>query len=169
MTIGSSYLIFIKILNNLSMTTNNNRGYKLPEKLINNLGNFDQIITRYQADFHLEGRVLAHCMRKEDEALIDLMTEHQSGLLVVYCRPETIQFQRLLESADSVILLKGRIRFEDVKYNAIIPSNAPYGTAIFSFSPYETFILLNSGLNGKVISLKQPETADFSEKKRALY
>jgi hypothetical protein len=25
--------------------------------------------------------------------------------------------------------------------------------------------LLNSGLNGKVISLKQPETADFSEKK----
>jgi hypothetical protein len=145
--------------------TTNNKGFKLPEKLIKNLGDFDQIITRYQADFLLEGRVLAHCMRKEDEALIDLMTEHQSGLLVVYCRPETIQFQRLLESADSVILLKGRVRFEDVKYNAIIPSNAPYGTAIFSFSPYETFILLNSGLNGKVIYLKATGIPEFSEKK----
>ena len=61
----------------------NNKGFKLPEKLIKNLGDFDQIITRYQADFLLEGRVLAHCMRKEDEALLDLMIEHQSGLLVV--------------------------------------------------------------------------------------
>ena len=143
----------------------NNRGYKLPEKLINNLGDFDQIITRYQADFLLEGRVLAHCMRKEDEALIDLMNEHQSGLLVVYCRPETIQFQRLLESAHSVILLKGRVRFEDVKYNAIIPSNAPYGTAIFSYSQSDTFVLQNSGLNGKMIHLKHPYISDFPEKK----
>jgi hypothetical protein len=147
------------------MTTNNNRGYKLPEKLINNLGDFDQIITRYQADFLLEGRVLAHCMRKEDEALLDLMIEHQSGLLVVYCRPETIQFQRLLESADSVILLKGRVRFEDVKYSAIIPSNAPLGTAIFSFTRRDTFVLYNSGLNGKVIYLKATGIPEFSEKK----
>ncbi len=143
----------------------NNKGFKLPEKLIKDLGNFDQIITRYNAELIFNGRVLVHCMRKEDEPLLDLMTEHQSGLLVVYCRPETIQFQRLLESADSVILLKGRVRFEDVKYNAIIPSNAPYGTAIFSFSQSDTFVLQNSGLNGKVIRLKQPETADFSEKK----
>jgi hypothetical protein len=143
----------------------NNKGFKLPEKLIKNLGDFDQIITRYQADFLLEGRVLAHCMRKEDEALLDLMIEHQSGLLVVYCRPETIQFQRLLESADSVILLKGRVRFEDVKYNATMPSNAPYGTAIFSFSQSDTFVLYNSGLNGKVIYLKATGIPEFSEKK----
>jgi hypothetical protein len=143
----------------------NNRGYKLPEKLINNLGDFDQIITRYQADFLLEGRVLAHCMRKEDEELVNLMNEHQSGLLVVYCRPETIQFQRLLETAHSVLLLKGRIRFEDVKYNAIIPSNAPYGSAIFSFTQGDTFVLQNSGLNGKVIYLKQGDIAGFPEKK----
>jgi len=142
----------------------NNRGYKLPEKLINNLGYFDQIITRYNADLILDGRVLLHCMRKEDEMLIDLMTEHKSGLLVVYCRPETIQFQRLLETAHSVLLLKGRIRFEDVKYSAIIPSNAPYGTAIFSFSQSDTFVLYNSGLNGKVICLKQPDIAEFPEK-----
>jgi hypothetical protein len=142
----------------------NNRGYKLPEKLINNLGDFDQIITRYQADFLLEGRVLAHCMRKEDEELVNLMNEHQSGLLVVYCRPETIQFQRLLETAHSVLLLKGRIRFEDVKYNAIIQSNAPYGTAIFSFSKSDTVVLQSSGLNGKVVYLKQPVIAEFSEK-----
>ena len=129
----------------------NNRGYKLPEKLINNLGDFDQVITRYNADLQLEGRVLAHCMRKEDEMLIELMTEHQSGLLCVYCKPETIQFQNLLESAHSVLLLKGRIRFEDVKYNSIIPSNAPYGTAIFSFTKSDTFVLQSSGLAGKVI------------------
>jgi hypothetical protein len=103
-------------------------------------------------------------MRKEDEMLIDLMTEHQSGLLVVYCKPETIQFQNLLESAHSVLLMKGRIRFEDVKYNSIIPSNAPYGTAIFSFSQSDTFVLNNSGLNGKVICLKQPDIAEFPEK-----
>jgi hypothetical protein len=139
----------------------NNRGYKLPEKLINNLGHFDQIITRYQTDFLLEGRVLAHCMRKEDEELVNLMNEHQSGLLVVYCRPETIQFQRLLETAHSVLLLKGRIRFEDVKYNAIIPSNAPFGTAIFSFTQSDTFVLYKSGLIGKVIYLKQPDVAEF--------
>lgn len=143
----------------------NNRGYKLPEKLVNNLGHFDQIITRYQADFLLEGRVLAHCMRKEDEELVNLMNEHQSGLLCVYCRPETIQFQRLLETAHSVLLLKGRIRFEDVKYSAIIPSNAPYGTAIFSFTQSDTFVLFNSGLNGKVVYLKQPYVVEFSEKK----
>jgi hypothetical protein len=142
----------------------NNRGYKLPEKLINNLGDFDQIITRYNADLILDGRVLLHCMRKEDEILIDLMTEHQSGLLCVYCKPETIQFQNLLESAHSVLLLKGRIRFEDVKYNIIIPSNAPYGTAIFSFSKSDTIVLQKSGLNGKVIYLKQPDIAEFSEK-----
>ena len=112
----------------------------------------------------LHGRVLAHCMRKEDEALIDLMTQHQSGLLVVYCRPETIQFQRLLETAHSVLLLKGRIRFEDVKYSAIIPSNAPFGTAIFSFTRRDTVILQSSGLAGKVICLKQPDIAEFSEK-----
>lgn len=143
----------------------NNRGYKLPEKLINNLGDFDQVITRYNADLILDGRVLLHCMRKEDEALIDLMTEHQSGLLCVYCKPETIQFQNLLESADSVLLLKGRIRFEDVKYNSIIPSNAPYGTAIFSFTRRDTVVLQSSGLNGKVIYLKQPDIAEFPEKK----
>ena len=143
----------------------NNRGYKLPEKLVNNLGYFDQIITRYQADFLLEGRVLAHCMRKEDEELVNLMNEHQSGLLVVYCKPETIQFQNLLESAHSVLLLKGRVRFEDVKYNEIIPSNAPYGTAIFSFTKNDTFVLYKSGLNGKVIYLKQPDIAEFPEKK----
>jgi hypothetical protein len=143
----------------------NNRGYKLPEKLISTLGNFDQVITRYNADLLMNGRVLAHCMRKEDEALIDLMTEHQSGLLCVYCKPETIQFQRLLETANSVLLLKGRVRFEDVRYNSIIPSNAPYGTAIFSFSQSDTFVLYNSGLNGKVICLKQRDIAGFSEKK----
>jgi hypothetical protein len=142
----------------------NNRGYKLPEKLINNLGDFDQIITRYNSDLILDGRVLLHCMRKEDEMLIDLMTEHQSGLLCVYCKPETIQFQNLLESAHSVLLLKGRVRFEDVKYNAIMPSNAPYGTAIFSFTKYETFVLQSSGLNGKVIHLKQPDISEFPEK-----
>ncbi len=142
----------------------NNRGYKLPEKLINNLGDFDQIITRYNADLILDGRVLLHCMCKEDEMLIDLMTQHQSGLLCVYCKPETIQFQNLLESAHSVLLLKGRVRFEDVKYNAVIPSNAPYGTAIFSFSQSDTFVLYNSGLNGKVVYLKQPDISKFSEK-----
>lgn len=140
-------------------------GFKFPEKLINNLGDFDQVITRYQADFLLEGRVLAHCMRKEDEELVSLMNEHQSGLLVVYCRPETIIFQRLLETAHSVLLLKGRIRFEDVKYNAIIPSNAPFGTAIFSFTHSDTFMLQKSGLIGKVVYLKQPEIAEFQEKK----
>jgi hypothetical protein len=142
----------------------NNRGYKLPEKLISTLGNFDQVITRYNNDLILDGRVLLHCMRKEDEMLIDLMTEHQSGLLCVYCKPETIQFQNLLESAHSVLLLKGRIRFEDVKYNSIIPSNAPYGTAIFSFTKNDTLVLQKSGLNGKVICLKQPDIAEFSEK-----
>jgi hypothetical protein len=104
-------------------------------------------------------------MRKEDEKLVELMTQHQSGLLVVYCRPETIQFQRLLETANSVLLLKGRIRFEDVKYNSIIPSNAPYGTAIFSFTRRDTVVLQSSGLNGKVIYLKQPDIAEFPEKK----
>ena len=142
----------------------NNRGYKLPEKLINNLGDFDQIITRYNADLLLDGRVLAHCMRKEDEILIDLMTQHQSGLFCVYCKPETIQFQNLLESAHSVLLLKGRVRFEDVKYNAIIQSNAPYGTAIFSFSKSDTVVLQSSGLNGKVVYLKQTGIPEFSEK-----
>jgi len=142
----------------------NNRGYKLPEKLINNLGDFDQVITRYNPDLLMDGRVLAHCMRKEDEALIDLMTEHQSGLLCVYCKPETIQFQNLLESAHSVLLLKGRIRFEDVKYNSIIPSNAPYGTAIFSFTKSDTVVLQSSGLNGKVVYLKQTGIPEFSEK-----
>ena len=143
----------------------NNRGYKLPEKLISTLGDFDQVITRYQADFLLEGRILAHCMRKEDEKLVELMTQHQSGLLVVYCRPETIQFQRLLETAHSVLLLKGRIRFEDVKYNAIIQSNAPYGSAIFAFTHSDTFVLQKSGLIGKVVYLKQPEITEFQEKK----
>jgi len=142
----------------------NNRGYKLPEKLIKNLGDFDQVITRYNAEIMLDGRVLAHCMRKEDDVIIELMREHQSGLLVVYCRPETIQFQRLLETAHSVLLLKGRVRFEDVRYKEIIPSNAPYGTAIFSFSNCETAVLEKSGLKGKVIHLKHPEIPEFSKK-----
>jgi hypothetical protein len=142
-----------------------NKGYQLPQKILNELGHFDSIITRYNPDFLLDGRVLAHCMRKEDEELVKLMNEHRLGLLVVYCRPETIQFQRLLETAHSVLLLKGRIRFEDVKYNAIIPSNAPHGTAIFSFTNGDTDVLQSSGLNGKVIYLKQPDIAEFPEKK----
>lgn len=141
-----------------------NHGYKLPEKIIDKLGHFDRIITKYNSGHPMKGRVLAHSMSKEDEMLNSLMTEHQSGLLVVYCRPETIQFQNLLEAAHSVLLLKGRIRFEDVKYKEIIPSNAPYGTAIFSFSKYETVVLLKSGLKGKVIHLKHPEISEFLEK-----
>ena len=141
-----------------------NKGYQLPAKILNELGHFDSIITIYNAETMLDGRVLAHCMRKEDEMLIELMTEHQSGLLCVYCKPETIQFQNLLESAHSVLLMKGRIRFEDVKYNSIIPSNAPFGTAIFSFSKSDTLLLQKSGLNGKVICLKQPDISEFSEK-----
>jgi hypothetical protein len=40
-----------------------------------------------------------------------------------------------------------------------------HGTAIFSFTRSDTFVLYNSGLNGKVIYLKQPNIAEFPEKK----
>jgi len=130
-----------------------NKGYKLPRKIINALGPFDNIITWYDPETAIDGRVLVHCMLKADEALIDLMTEHKSGLLCVYCKPETILFQNLLKSAHSVLFLKGRVRFEDVKYNTIIHSNAPLGTAIFSFSAFDTRSLENSNLQGKVVRL----------------
>ena len=133
-----------------------NKGYKLPGKIINTLGHFDNIITWYDPETAIDGRVLVHCMLKADEALIDLMTEHKFGLLCVYCKPETILFQNLLKSAHSVLFLKGRVRFEDVKHNTIIPSNAPLGTAIFSFTTSETFVLQKSGLKGKIVYLSNP-------------
>jgi hypothetical protein len=142
-----------------------NKGYQLPDKILNELGSFESIITRYYPGITFTGRALAHCLTKVDEPIIEMFKEHQSGLLVVNTRVETIQFQNLLESAHSVLFLKGRVRFRDMKYNAIIPSNAPYGTAIFSFSQSDTFVLYNSGLNGKVICLKQPDIAEFPKKK----
>jgi hypothetical protein len=141
-----------------------NKGYKLPENIINELGNFDQVITSYNPEIVFIGRVLAHCMKKEDEAIIELMYNHKSGLLCVYSRAETIQFQRLLETAHSVLLIKGRVRFKDVKYDLVIASNAPHGTAIFSFTNSDTVALQRSGLNGKVIYLRQPDIALFPEK-----
>ncbi len=146
-----------------------NKGYQLPDKILNELGSFDNIITRYSPGLKLEGRTLAHCLTKDDEPIIDMYNENQSGLLVVNTRVETIQFQNLLDSAHSVLLLKGRLRFKDMKYDIIIPSNAPYGTAIFSFTHSDTIVLYNSGLSGKVIYLKQPYISEFPEKKRALY
>jgi hypothetical protein len=141
-----------------------NKGYKLPENIINELGDFDQVITSYNPETTFIGRVLAHCMKKEDEAIIELMYNHKSGLLCVYSRAETIQFQRLLETAHSVLLIKGRVRFKDVKYDLVIASNAPYGTAIFSFTNSDTVALQRSGLNGKVIYLKHPDIAVFPVK-----
>ena len=131
-----------------------NCGYKLPDKIVNELGHFDNIVTNHNPSNSFNGRVLVHCMRKADHELADLITEHKSGLLVVNCRTETIQFQKLLETAHSVMLLKGRLRFKDAKYNAIIPSNAPYGTAIFSFCEEDTLILKDANLIGKVLLLK---------------
>lgn len=138
-----------------------NHGYKLPEKIVNELGHFDNIVTNYNPSTFFNGRVLVHCMRKVDQELADLMIEHKSGLLVVNCRTETLQFQKLLGTADSVMLMKGRLRFKDAKYNAIIPSNAPYGTAIFSFSELDTLILRKANLMGKVVMLNSaiPEFA----------
>ena len=131
-----------------------NCGYKLPDKIVNELGHFDNIVTNHNPSNSFNGRVLVHCMRKADHELADLITEHKSGLLVVNCRTETIQFQKLLETAHSVMLLKGRLRFKDAKYNEIIPSNAPYGTAIFSFCEEDTLILKDANLKGQVLILK---------------
>ncbi len=130
-----------------------NKGYRLPEKILNELGAFDNIITRYYPGLKLVGRTLAHCLTKEDEPIIEMYSENQSGLLVVNTRVETIQFQNLLDSAHSVLLLKGRVRFRDMKYDAIIPSNAPYGTALFSFCEAETKVLEESNLAGKLLKL----------------
>ncbi len=138
-----------------------NKGYQLPDKILNELGSFDNIITRYSPGLKLEGRTLAHCLTKDDEPIIDMYNENQSGLLVVNTRVETIQFQNLLDSAHSVLLLKGRVRYRDMKYDAIIPSNAPFGTAIFSFSEADTKVLEESNLLGKllVLNAKIPEFA----------
>ena len=130
-----------------------NKGYQLPAKILNELGNFDHIITRYSPGINLEGRTLVHCLAKEDEPIIEHFKVHQEGLLVVNTRPESIQFQDLLESAQSVLFLKGRVRFMDMKYNTIIQSNAPYGTAIFSFNELDTLILCKANLTGKVLML----------------
>jgi hypothetical protein len=48
-----------------------------------------------------------------------------------------------------------------MKYDAIIPSNAPFGTAIFSFSEADTKVLEESNLLGKllVLNAKIPEFA----------
>ena len=138
-----------------------NKGYQLPAKILKELGHFDQKITRFNLGINLKGRALVHCLRKEDEPLIDHFKLHKIGLLVVNTRPESLQFQDLLESAQSVLFLKGRVRFMDMKYNTIIPSNAPYGTAIFSFSELDTLILCKANLMGKVVMLNSaiPEFA----------
>lgn len=138
-----------------------NKEYRLPEKILNELGAFDNIITRYTSGLKLEGRTLAHCLTKDDEPIIDMYNENQSGLLVVNTRVETIQFQNLLDSAHSVLLLKGRVRYRDMKYDAIIPSNAPFGTAIFSFNEADTKVLEEANLVGKLLKLnaKIPEFA----------
>jgi hypothetical protein len=130
-----------------------NKGYQLPAKILNELGHFDSIITRYYPGINFDGRTLVHCLAKEDEPIIEKFKEHQEGLLVVNTRPESIQFQDLLESAQSVLFLKGRVRFMDMKYNTIIQSNAPYGTAIFSFNELDTLILYRANLTGKVLML----------------
>jgi len=130
-----------------------NKGYQLPDKILNELGSFESIITRYYPGITFAGRALAHCLTKVDEPIIEMFKEHQSGLLVVNTRVETIQFQNLLESAHSVLFLKGRVRFRDMKYNAIIQSNAPFGTALFSFSEEDTNILEEANLIGKVLKL----------------
>jgi hypothetical protein len=41
----------------------------------------------------------------------------------------------------------------DMKYDAIIPSNAPFGTAIFSFNEADTKVLEESNLVGKLLNL----------------
>jgi hypothetical protein len=138
-----------------------NKGYQLPDKILKQLGEFDRIVTNYDPNLYLNGRVLAHCMKKDDEPTIEQFKMHQEGLLVVNTRPESLQFQDLLECAHSVLFLKGRVRFMDMQYNTIIPSNAPYGTAIFSFKESETLILQKANLMGKVVMLNSaiPEFA----------
>ena len=138
-----------------------NHGYKLPEKIVSELGHFDNIVTNHNPSTSFNGRVLVHCMRKADQELADLMIEHKSGLLVVNCRTETLQFQKLLGTAHSVMLIKGRLRFKDAKYNAIIQSNAPCGTAIFSFTSYDTRVMESSELTGKLIHLR-PSFLEFA-------
>lgn len=133
---------------------NGNYSWRLPDHIIECLGNFDMVITEYKTEPLWTGRVLVHCLNKKDLLLIPRMIEYKNGLLVFYNQTESKPFQQLLSKASSVFIVKGRLRFVNEKTGIKAVDNAPNGNVIFAFSEKDNIALKRSGLNGVFVPLK---------------
>ena len=82
------------------------------------------------------------------------MTKHEGGdIALIFVRTDARQWHEwVFPFADSVLFLRGRIRFCDAKGNPAQSSPTP--SALVAYSEADTLALANSGLKGSLIRLK---------------
>lgn len=71
-------------------------------------------------------------------AFVDRMLEHRDGLMVLPSRTETRTYQRAFDAADLVCLLRDRLWFTR---NDGVTGRSSFGSTLFAFGPWATFIL----------------------------
>lgn len=81
------------------------------------------------------------------------MAEHKNGICLMFARTETTYFQDFVfKYAHSILFIKGRLSFYDVKGNkAKANSGAP--SVLISYTQCDTDIIIKSGIQGELIFL----------------
>ena len=88
---------------------------------------------------------------REAEPFFRRMAEHAGGgIALVFARTDTALWQDwIFPVSDSILFLRGRLRFCDASGRELEPAPAP--SALVSYSPADTGILLRAGLRGCLV------------------
>ena len=85
------------------------------------------------------------------------MTEHGNGIVLIFARTDTAVFHDLLcPHADAVLFVRGRLRF--YRPDGTEGDTAGCGSALWAFGKDNADALLNSGIEGLFVNLKQNAT-----------
>lgn len=155
---------------NFNCNTTNNDEWLTPIEIIESLGKFDldpcsPVVRPWDtASLHYtvhddglkqkwEGRVwLNPPYGKHTFTWLDRLSDHKSGVALIFARTETIGFHKTVwNKAHSVFFFKGRIHFYSVLGVRGQPANAP--SCLVSYSENDTSIIENSGLSGRIVIL----------------
>ena len=103
------------------------------------------------------GRVWLNPPFSNASPFIDRLAEHGDGIALVFTRSDAVWYQRAVERAGGVFLLKGRIHFQRPGGG---PSRCPLGCSLLPFGERNRRAVLRSGLPGLFLSPHAP--ADHS-------
>lgn len=158
-------------MKDFNINTTNEETWLTPPEMVRALGNFD--LDPCTPDV-MPWKTAEHRYTKADDGLlqpwfgrvwmnppygreigrwIERLALHGTGTTLVFNRTDTAAFQEYaLGHADSMLLVKGRIRFYDINGNP--GGSAPAPSVFFAYGEHDADMLEASGIKGRHIYLK---------------